>query len=207
MEKFYGIIYIHKNKINGKCYVGQTTNKPKKRWGSNGINYKNSTIFWNAIQKYGWDNFEHIVLPTFYNNLDDLNKAESEMILELDSVKNGYNVTFGGENNKRDESVGERISEKLKGRTIPIETRTKMSESQKKKIFTKEHKRNISQSKNKPVLQIDRYTKIIINSFESVVEASEKTGTNNRNISSVCLGKRKYANNFIWKYKEKEEIL
>lgn len=34
-------IYCHKNKINGKRYIGLTRAiNPSKRWGSNGINYK-----------------------------------------------------------------------------------------------------------------------------------------------------------------------
>jgi len=49
-------IYIHKNKINGKVYIGQTGQDPKKRW-DNGNGYKTCSRFWNAIQKYGWDNF------------------------------------------------------------------------------------------------------------------------------------------------------
>lgn len=35
--------------------------------------------------------------------------------------------------------------------------------------------------------------------FESRIEASIKTGTNNTSISKCCNGKQKSANNFIWK--------
>ena len=45
-------IYLHKNKINNKCYVGQTNQIPKYRWGSDGRNYK-SGYFHSAIVCYG----------------------------------------------------------------------------------------------------------------------------------------------------------
>ena len=55
-------VYKHVNKTNGKVYVGITKQKPEQRWGYNGVNYKNSPRFWSAIQHYGWDNFEHIII-------------------------------------------------------------------------------------------------------------------------------------------------
>ncbi len=58
------IVYQHKNKINGKIYIGITMQEPEKRWGSNGCNYKSSPHFYAAIKKYGWDNFEHNILFT-----------------------------------------------------------------------------------------------------------------------------------------------
>ena len=92
-----GRLYIHKNKINGKCYVGQTIKqKTSYRWGKNGYSYHNQNKFYNAIQKYGWDNFEHIILPTIYYTQDELNQAEIDMIQELDTINNGYNVSLGG---------------------------------------------------------------------------------------------------------------
>lgn len=57
-------VYQHKNKINGKIYIGITMQKPEVRWGKNGNNYKSSPHFYSAIQKYGWDNFEHNILFT-----------------------------------------------------------------------------------------------------------------------------------------------
>lgn len=48
---------------NGKRYIGQTKQEVNKRFGTNGINYAGDCIYlWNAIQKYGWDNIEHIIL-------------------------------------------------------------------------------------------------------------------------------------------------
>ena len=58
-------MYWHKNKINGKLYIGMTKDI-KKRWVGSGSQYKGCTYFYNAIQKYGWDNFEHEIL---YNDL------------------------------------------------------------------------------------------------------------------------------------------
>ena len=60
-------VYQHKNKINGKIYIGITSKDPEKRWGHNGYNYKSSSYFYSAIQKYGWDNFEHNILFTLFN--------------------------------------------------------------------------------------------------------------------------------------------
>lgn len=89
-------VYCHTNKINGKKYIGITQRKPEKRWGSNGCNYKGQ-VFYNAIQKYGWDNFEHEIL---YENLSktDAENVEIELISKFKTrnEKFGYNVAIGG---------------------------------------------------------------------------------------------------------------
>ena len=69
-------IYMHKNKINGKVYIGQTCTSLEERFGKNGIRYKGSTYFYNAIQKYGWDNFEHIILEDNINDSYTANDKE-----------------------------------------------------------------------------------------------------------------------------------
>ena len=61
-------VYVHVNKINGKLYIGLTKSKnPNRRW-ENGNGYRNNILFNRAIQKYGWDSFEHIVLFENFGN-------------------------------------------------------------------------------------------------------------------------------------------
>lgn len=91
-----GRVYLHRNKINGKCYVGQTTQENiEQRW-KDGKGYKTSQIFLRAVKKYGWDSFEHIVLPEIYRTQKELNEAETRTIEKYDSIKNGYNILPGG---------------------------------------------------------------------------------------------------------------
>ena len=80
MEKVYSV-YQHINVINNKKYIGITKQVPENRWGNEGINYKNSPRFYNAILKYGWDNFIHEIL---YTNLtkEEACKKEIELIKE-----------------------------------------------------------------------------------------------------------------------------
>lgn len=79
------VVYIHKNILNGKVYVGQTCNL-SERWRNNGKNYFNSIKFYNAIKKYGWDNFTHEVV---YSNLNKqaADKLEKELIHKYNSIK------------------------------------------------------------------------------------------------------------------------
>ena len=104
------IIYIHKNKINQKVYIGQTCQKPQKRW-NNGEGYKSCSKFYNAIQKYGWENFEHIIL---YSNLslEKANNIEQKLIKKYHSTEDqyGYNLTSGGKNFKHNEATKQKIS-------------------------------------------------------------------------------------------------
>lgn len=89
-------VYCHTNRINGKKYIGITCNV-KNRWSSNGKQYKYCPYFWSAIEKYGWDNFEHTVL------IDGLSKDEAcveeiRLIKELNTQNTdyGYNLADGG---------------------------------------------------------------------------------------------------------------
>ena len=89
------VIYCHKNKINSKCYIGITQQKPKRRW-QNGVGYKTQN-FYRAIEKYGWNNFEHIILEEGLS-LEEATKKEKDYIKEFNSiVPNGYNISIGGE--------------------------------------------------------------------------------------------------------------
>lgn len=95
MENIY-TVYCHTNKINGKCYIGITRQEVEKRW-LNGQGYSKNSHFYNAIKKYGWNNFKHEIL---YTNLtkEEAEQKEIELIAKLHSNERefGYNIENGG---------------------------------------------------------------------------------------------------------------
>ena len=93
-----GIIYKITNKVNNKSYIGQTRQSIQFRWNQH-INKKDKTYFHNAIHKYGKDNFEISVLEEC--DVKDLDAKEIFYIAKYDTFKNGYNLTIGGDGNRR----------------------------------------------------------------------------------------------------------
>lgn len=91
-------VYMHTNKINGKKYIGITSsNPPDRRWRNDGSGYHGGYLK-NAINKYGWDNFEHIILKDGIESLDEANHYEQYYIKEYNTkAPNGYNLTDGGD--------------------------------------------------------------------------------------------------------------
>lgn len=91
------IIYCHLNKINRKRYIGQTSKKcTKYRFVKNGNGYSRQPKFYNAIKKYGWDNFEHIILEDNIKTQEEANLREQYYIKKYNTIKDGYNCTEGG---------------------------------------------------------------------------------------------------------------
>lgn len=96
-----GIIYIIKNNINGKIYIGQTVQKLKDRWyqhcGKSGISKEEMKMsIKRAILKYGKENFSVEILEEC--DRSNLDAREKYYIQIYDSYKNGYNSTIGGQN-------------------------------------------------------------------------------------------------------------
>ena len=134
MEIYNGkhCVYIHTNKINGKKYVGQTSSKPEHRW-NNGNGYKTQPYFYRAIQKYGWDNFDHEIIASNLTQ-EEADNFEILLINELNTINRdfGYNTCTGG---------------RTGGHIQTEETRKKMSETRKGKPLSEYHKQRISESK------------------------------------------------------------
>lgn len=150
------IVYQHKNKINGKMYFGITSRKPKERWGNNGSGYKSTPHFYSAIQKYGWDNFEHNIL------YEDIPKEEAcyieKMLIEKYKTQNrefGYNILEGGQASELPIEVRRKMSESMTGNKNGLghrcseEKKKKISDAQKGRKFTESHKRKLSEAAKK----------------------------------------------------------
>ena len=137
MKKFY--VYVHVCKVNGKRYVGCTTRvKPELRW-KEGKGYQNNDHFYRAILKHGWTNFQHEVFEV--ESEEEMYRKEVELIsfYHSNDPKFGYNNSSGGEKS----ALGCKHSE---------ESRKKMSEAQKGKTLSEEHKRHIAETAKKRYL-------------------------------------------------------
>jgi GIY-YIG catalytic domain/NUMOD1 domain len=93
-------IYKITNLINGMSYIGQSRNI-EARWRQHKCltsSYGHNVYLYNAILKYGVENFLFSVLEECeVNRLDEL---ERELILKHDSLRpNGYNLKDGGNTN------------------------------------------------------------------------------------------------------------
>lgn len=215
-------VYQHKNKINGKVYIGITSQKPEQRWGSQGCNYKSSPHFYSAIQKYGWDNFEHNILFT------DLTKEqaclkEQELIKEYNSMNRefGYNSTSGGDIFTMNEETKQKMSQAMirnqngLGHPCSEEKKEKISNAQKGRKFTEEHKQKLSEAaknrhvpcseEKKQILKEKSHKKSVYceeldKIFESVQECSRQLGIPATSISKLCNGRGKTLKGYHLRY-------
>lgn len=122
-------VYMHENRINGKKYIGITSQKPTNRW-DNGRGYVHCRHFYAAIQKHGWDAFRHEILYTGLTQAE-AEELEIELIAKYqtqDSAK-GYNITPGGQPTEHTDETRQRISDALLGRKLSDEHRAKDSEA------------------------------------------------------------------------------
>ena len=169
-------IYMHKNKINNKVYIGQTCNI-KVRWHP--ISYKSSSYFYNAIEKYGWDNFEHIILIDNLS-LEEANQKEKYFIKIYESTNRnkGYNLKTGGNNGyqlSKETKQKIRLSNQLYAKNNLDKLLIRLE-----KMHKKVRKKVICLNNNKI--------------FNSQLEAANYAGLKNSTpISRCCKGERKTA--------------
>ena len=220
-------VYIYVNKINKKRYIGMTKQLPKYRW-ANGKGYKNNDYFINAIQKYGWENFEHNIIAENLS-FEKACELEKELIKEYKSNQRefGYNIEGGGNAKKE---IPESTRNKMRGENNPnYNPHTDPKKRLQNKLYyerkklgitrgnnvphTEEHKKKISDSlkgRNMGSLNHNAVKVRCINTgkiFGSKAEAARYYNIkSSANISDVCNGRSRYAgkdNNgtpLIWEY-------
>jgi len=107
-----GKIYIIRNDVNSKVYIGQTTMTVQQRFRSH-LSSKPETHSYQmilcAIRKYGKEHFYVETLVEGIETHEELDALEEKYIAEYDSMKpNGYNLCPGGtrwRNSKTAETV------------------------------------------------------------------------------------------------------
>lgn len=216
-------VYLHNNILNNKKYIGITKQPPEYRWGINGINYKSSPYFYSAIQKYGWDNFEHIVL---YKGLTKEEACQKEIELiqkyQTQDKQYGYNIMGGGDAPVMSTEIREHLSKALKGNQngkghpCSEEKKRKISEAQKGRSLTSEHKLKLSEAakkrhvvcseeKKKKLSQNYPHKKSIYcvennTIYNSVQECARQLKLYATNITKVCKGIIRTTGGYHFKY-------
>lgn len=183
-------VYMHINRANGKRYVGITAQNPITRW-QNGLGYRRNKHFWDAILKYGWDNFDHLIL---YSGLrkEVACLIEQHLISEYQTTdkRKGYNLTTGGEYFKHSEETKVLMSQQRKGKGKKKRTPEQIARMK---------AAHAGGAEQKPVFCIETGR-----CFNSINDASRETGINKKGISGCCRQIQHYntAGGYHWRFQD-----
>ncbi len=203
------LIYKITNKINGKIYIGQTTQSIAERWWQHRRRSPSQThrsAIHNAIQLHGESSFTIEIIATGAS-IEELNRLEVEFIARYNSLApNGYNFLKGGLNKECHPETKALIAAKLRGRPI----KNRQNGAKKGRRLTKEWKDKISATmtgvpqpwKYKPVRAIE--TGVV---YESVNAASEATGIERTGLLYLLrTGGRNRGTGLTFEYVDKDTV-
>jgi group I intron endonuclease len=143
------LIYKITNKVNGRCYVGQTTGSLAKRWAEHQSYARRgkTTPLYDSMRKHGFSNFVCEILETVMFR-KELNLRECYFTDLLHAFyPEGYVLKKGsGREAECSIETRSRISRVTKGRTVSNETRKKISETLKGRVMSEEVKKKISEA-------------------------------------------------------------
>lgn len=223
MRTFY--IYKSTNKLNGKSYIGQTVNYRTRVWQHRRCYEKEDCKFHEAIQKYGFDNFDWEVLETC-QDFGEAIRLEKYYIEKFDSCRNGYNMNKGGvggfnaraivcltldgvfvkrydsaeDAEKEDGFYSSDVLVSCKNKHRTCKKHIFMFEDEYLRYGAREYIKPGSE-KMKTIIQCDKNGNFM-NKYKSVQEASQKTNVRRSTISGVLTGTYKSAGGYIFVYEK-----
>ena len=203
-----GTIYKIVNDINDKIYIGKTVTPLYERWSKHLYAAKTEgTHLYRAMRKYGFDHFS--ILPLEENIADDLlNEREIFWIRELNTIKNGYNTTIGGDGRKwiDREKVIELYNNGLSAKQISeelgvwyssiIDVLKEVGLYETNEVTARGKLSSSLKQTDRKVLQYDENLNLIA-VYNSPLEASLKTGFNKVSIKTAFETKNGYKG-FFW---------
>lgn len=124
-----GIIYKITSPTN-RSYVGQTIKESIEKRYKYGKVSKSQTKLYRSVKKHGWDLHKKEILETvFYEDPKILDEREIYWIEKLNCIERGLNCRNGGNTPGFSTSTRRKISEGNKGKKLSDEHRKKISES------------------------------------------------------------------------------
>jgi group I intron endonuclease len=219
-----GTVYVLRNKITGKTYVGQTKKQIEKRLKQH---FGRTQYIDRALKKHGIDSFD---IEAEENIPDDLlNFIEVSMIESYGSFSpNGYNLTKGGgiydtlSNHPNREEITKKLSESHMGKKgywtgkhrdrEMMERMWALSRKKQTPEFIKkrsdgmighsvsiETRHKLSLAFAIPISQFSKSGELV-KSWKSGQQIKRELGFESGHISQVCNGKRKTAYGFVWQF-------
>lgn len=191
--KVTGIIYRYESP-SGKYYIGQTIDEKRRKATHKNLASKGIDLpFYRAIRKYGFENFEYVVLFTIQSRSKERVKVVLNALEKyyISRYKRGgkllYNVTDGG-----DGIIGDKVTDKITAYW-----------NGKSEQEMKDWSDKISFSKSKPVLQFNldgTFVKEYTNIYRSEIK-------NPQEVMRCARGEIYTSGGYIWKYKKDCENL
>jgi len=150
-----GIIYLIRNKVENKVYVGKTSRTLSVRWAEHldeafsGCPYR----FHQAIRNFGKDAFELVELY-FCSDNKELDEQEKKFIKDYSACDTnfGYNMQTGGQGGtltvkrKMSEEAKEHLRQINLGKKASLSTKLLMSQQRKGKTHNEQWRNNISKA-------------------------------------------------------------
>lgn len=231
MNKTY-VIYKATNKINGKVYIGKTYNLEKRKKEhiydiDNGLPFHNALKKY-GVDNFEWEIIDNATTDSEIREKEIFWIKEYNSCISFPN-SNGYNITLGGEggiswNSKpilQYDLKGNYIDEYISATHASIVTgvgrhniadcangltrhsgkyiwRYKIDDNFSKKI---EPYRRKESTRKRAIMQIDK-NGYVVNIFDSITIASDKTDTLRTSISACLNGGIGLANGFKWIYVE-----
>lgn len=172
-------IYLLKNTLNNKVYVGQTCKNLSRRF-KNGLGYQGSCYINKAIKKYGKYNFYYDVI-TFCATQECADLLEKFFINKYNSTnpKVGYNICIGGRGVMSGRKHTSQTIQKMKkskiGKNTWMKGRKNHHSEQHKIFLSKQMKLNelwkMAPSNIKHILKYieEKHTKVKKSEYESII--------------------------------------
>lgn len=210
------IIYKVTCTVTNEVYVGATSRSIEERKKDHEQKAENGvgSYFQNAIATYGPDAFTWEQIDTA-NSVDELAQKERTYVFKFKSFEHGFNGDQGGGLQK---SIHQYGLDKIYLNTFSsLEQAAEVVEGKEKSIsnaclgynltyrgFYWSYLKNdsyvgIPDRRKKKVIQFTLLGNTIA-SFDSVVEASLKTGISKTCIARCCRGERQHSGGFRWEY-------
>ncbi len=207
-NKFKSGIYLIKNKINGKFYIGSAiTNRISVRFRNHCIHGTGSSILNKAIKKYGLENFTFYILEYYpgFIHKENFKKGHLDLLAIETKYINLFNPSYNiltQSNSSLDYKHNQETLDKMKNnyKNLSIETKTILSKKMKIRYLETNYKEFLSKIFSKPLILFNK-DGTIHSEYNSITECSKHFKCCTKTINKSLKNNTLFLNKGYLKYK------